>query len=132
VWGGPFSVTQSFNYSQYQNYLTNVGAFGPSASFYGTYDQGGNVSEWNDLLGASGTVRGQRGGNWSGSGGINIYSSGGSAEFEPSFSAPYTGFRLASPVSVSVPEIDPAGIGSVLALVTGALGLLERRRLKAA
>ena len=30
----------------------------------------------------------------------------------------------------SVPEIDPAGMGSVLALVTGALGLLERRRLK--
>ena len=31
----------------------------------------------------------------------------------------------------SVPEIDPAGMGTVLALVTGALGLLERRRLKA-
>jgi hypothetical protein len=29
-----------------------------------------------------------------------------------------------------VPEIDPAGMGSVLALVTGALGLLDRRRLK--
>lgn len=28
----------------------------------------------------------------------------------------------------AVPEIDPAGMGSVLALVTGALGLLERRR----
>jgi hypothetical protein len=34
--------------------------------------------------------------------------------------------------SSAVPEIDPAGIGSVLALVTGALGLLERRRLKTA
>ena len=32
----------------------------------------------------------------------------------------------------SVPEIDPNSIGSVLALVLGALGLLERRRLKAA
>lgn len=28
----------------------------------------------------------------------------------------------------TVPEIDPAGLGSVLALVTGSLGLLERRR----
>lgn len=27
-----------------------------------------------------------------------------------------------------VPEIDPAGMGSVMALVTGALGLVERRR----
>ncbi len=33
--------------------------------------------------------------------------------------------------TLAVPEIDPAGMGSVLALVTGALGLLERRRLKA-
>jgi len=32
--------------------------------------------------------------------------------------------------SSPVPEIDPAGMGSVLALVTGALGLTERRRLK--
>jgi len=30
----------------------------------------------------------------------------------------------------AVPEIDPAGMGSVLVLVTGALGLLEHRRLK--
>jgi hypothetical protein len=28
----------------------------------------------------------------------------------------------------AVPEIDPAGMGSVMALITGALGLLERRR----
>ena len=34
--------------------------------------------------------------------------------------------------SAPVPEIDPAGMGSVLALVAGALGLLERRRLKTA
>jgi hypothetical protein len=32
----------------------------------------------------------------------------------------------------SVPEIDPNSLGSILALVAGALGLLERHRLKAA
>jgi hypothetical protein len=32
--------------------------------------------------------------------------------------------------SALVPEIDPAGIGSVAALVIGALSLFERRRLK--
>jgi len=32
--------------------------------------------------------------------------------------------------AATVPEIDPAGIGSVLALATGGLALLERRRLK--
>jgi hypothetical protein len=33
-------------------------------------------------------------------------------------------------LSAPVPEIDPSGLGSVLALLTGTLGLLERRRLK--
>jgi hypothetical protein len=42
------------------------------------------------------------------------------------------GFRLArSGASTSaVPEIGPNSLGSVLTLVVGALGLLERRRLK--
>jgi hypothetical protein len=37
-----------------------------------------------------------------------------------------------APSTSSVPEIDPNSLGSVLALVLGSLGLLERRRLKAA
>lgn len=37
-----------------------------------------------------------------------------------------------SPVASGVPEIDPTNLGSILALVLGALGLLERRWLKAA
>lgn len=40
-------------------------------------------------------------------------------------------FQLASPASPApIPEIDPAGIGSVLALVAGAFALLARRRLR--
>ncbi len=48
------------------------------------------------------------------------------------FPSTTTGGWVIGTVSAPVPEIDPAGIGSVLALVTGALGLLERRRLKTA
>ena len=44
---------------------------------------------------------------------------------------PNGSFVIASASPSSVPEIDPAGFGSVLALVTGALGLVERRRPKA-
>jgi hypothetical protein len=47
---------------------------------------------------------------------------------------PYVSLLLLNAVptpSSAVPEIDPAGFGSVAALVTGALGLIERRRLKA-
>ena len=42
----------------------------------------------------------------------------------------YDPFTLRADLA-AVPEIDPAGFGSVLALVSGALGVLERRRLKA-
>lgn len=111
--------------------VTTVGTNGgPSA--YGIYDMSGNVREWNDLDGTAGSSRGLRRGGWS-DGALNLSSS---SRFTaaPSNETTVIGFRLASPVSgpSPVPEIDPAGMGSVLALVTGAVGLLERRRLKIA
>lgn len=121
-----YSVTQSPSYDHTQNYLTDVGAFSGSASFYGTFDQSGNVLQWNDLNGITGLLRGFRGGNWyDGSGPFDISSSFSYSDF-PSLEDRYLGFRLASPI----PEIAPNSLGSVLALVLGALGLLERRRLK--
>jgi len=110
--------------------VTTVGTNG-GASFYGAFDMSGNVVEWNDLTGAAGSYRGDRGGDWNSP--LAFYlSSSFRDEFDPSGKYFNFGFRLASPVSSPVPEIDPAGMGSVLALVTGALGLLERRRLKVA
>lgn len=44
------------------NALTEVGAFNLAGSFYGTFDQGGNVIEWNDAV--IGSARGWRGGTW--------------------------------------------------------------------
>jgi len=43
--------------------LTNVGAYGLSDSPYGTYDQGGNVWEWNEEI-VFGSARELRGGEW--------------------------------------------------------------------
>jgi formylglycine-generating enzyme len=129
----PYSVTQSSDYYASQNYLTDVGAFSNSASFYGTFDQSGNVFQWNDLDGAASSFRGLRGGLWN----YNIaylLSSFSRDTFPTSNEADIGGFRLASPFSgpAPVPELDPAGMGGVLALLGGALGLLERRRLKTA
>jgi formylglycine-generating enzyme required for sulfatase activity len=91
---GVYSVTQSASYSSRQNYLTDVGAFTNSASYYGTFDQSGNVFQWNDLDGTAGS--GSRGGNWSNT----PFSLSSSARFtnDPSFEFGSIGFRLASPV----------------------------------
>ena len=126
--GEVFSVTQSATYDGSQNYLTDVGAFTSSGSFYGTFDQSGNVSQWNDLdgLAPSGSSRGLRGGFWGNFGPIDVSSSG-SFLADPSYYGANVGFRLASPVS-AVPEIDPNGLSAALGLIVGGLGLLERRR----
>ena len=128
---GVFSVTQFGSYQLFENYLTDVGAFSGSASFYGTFDQSGNVLQWNDLDGTAGSSRGLRGGSWQN--GEQPIGSSFTNPQDPSIAGSLIGFRLAGPVSSSaVPEIDPAGMGSILALVSGALCLLERRRLKTA
>ncbi len=110
--------------------VTTVGTNG-GASAYGAFDMSGNLYEWNDLTGAAGSSRGLRGGDYSST--ASFVSSSFGVTFSASTQTENIGFRLASEVnSAPVPEIDPAGMGSVLALVTGAFGLLERRRLKAA
>jgi formylglycine-generating enzyme required for sulfatase activity len=130
--GAGYSVTQSTTYNANQNYLTDVGAFSGSGSFYNTFDQSGMVYQWNDLDGTTGSSRGLRGGFWSYNFPFSLSSSYGYSS-APSFGDESIGFRLASPLGASsVPEIAPHSLGSVLALVMGSLGLLERRQLKAA
>ncbi|MCW5954205.1 MAG: SUMF1/EgtB/PvdO family nonheme iron enzyme, partial [Propionibacteriaceae bacterium] len=59
-----YSVTQEATLDPGQNYLSDVGAFRASASYYGTFDQTGNVWEWTDRDGRSGPYRVIRGGGW--------------------------------------------------------------------
>jgi len=127
---GVYSVTQVGGpIDPNQNYLTDVGAFSGSGSFYGTFDQSGNVYQWNDLDGAAGSSRGLRGGNWKAGSAFNLSSSF-SNSVDPSLENNVIGFRLASPVSgpSGVPEIDPNGLSAALGLIAAGLGLLERRR----
>ncbi len=84
------------NYDRAIGHATDVGSFSGSGSFYGTFDQSGNVWQWNDLDGAAGSSRGLRGGGWY-SDSYDMSSSGGSGG-DPSAVGSIIGFRLASPV----------------------------------
>jgi len=98
--------------------VTTVGSAGPdSASFYGTFDQGGNVWEWTQQRQASLGQRILRGGGWDGSEANMRSANGGS--FDPAMGLANLGFRLAS----HVPEP-----GAVAILVVGAPLLARRRR----
>jgi formylglycine-generating enzyme required for sulfatase activity len=94
ILGINFSVTQVATLSATQNYLTNVGAFTGSASYYGTYDQNGNLYQWNDLDGAASAYRGVRGSMWFA--GSQAAQSILYAGYTPSHSGLDVGFRLAS------------------------------------
>jgi hypothetical protein len=93
-------VTGSTSISGSQNYLTDVGAYSSSYSYYGTFDQGGNVYEWNEALIT--VNRGIRGSAWSigGTGGLTA-SDRNSAP--TALEVQYIGFRVASVASIPEP-----------------------------
>ena len=122
--GAGYSVTQTTSYDGNQNYLTDVGAFSGSGSFYGTFDQSGNVLQWNDLDGTSGSSRRVRGGVWSFPDPFYLSSSSSISE-NPSFESDGIGFRLASPVPVPEPSTYAMALAG---LACGGYSLFRRRR----
>ncbi len=127
-YNGVYSVTQSASYSSSQNYLTDVGAFTNSESFYGTFDQSGNVYQWNDLdgLAASGSSRGVRGGAWISD--AFFLSSSDRVTDAPSVKSDLSGFRLASPVAVPEPSTWAMGLAG---MACAGWGAWRRRRARA-
>ena len=94
--------------------VTTVGSAG-AASFYGTFDQGGNVWEWNDAV--IGSSRGMRGGSW---GNFDSFLASSSRYYDgPSVEVDYMGFRVAS-----VPEPSCW----ILTILASGLMLTRRKR----
>lgn len=99
-------------------YRTIVGEFELSDSPYGTFDQGGNVFEWNQTAVTS-SSRGGRGGSF-----IPAWSSAMLASYRlwdaPATENGHVGFRMAGSV---IPEPS-----TLLLLCLGSLAMLRRRR----
>ena len=100
--------------------LTNVGAYIASDSPYGTFDQGGNLWEWNEAL-ISGVFRGVRGGSFGDSSSlllasfrINAFPAGEDADI---------GFRVAM-----VPEPSSFVLAALGLIGLVAYGWRQRRR----
>lgn len=100
-YNGGYAVSQSATYSTTQQYLTAAGAFSLAKSFYGTFDQGGSIWEWNDTVIGSG--RGIRGGSWANDE-TQLRSSGRSSS-TPTTQVSSVGFRIAI-----VPEPTAGGL----------------------
>ncbi len=110
-------ATSEANYGNTVGSVTDVGTYSQDPSYYGTFDQGGNVWEWNDAV-INGDSRGLRGSSW-----LEIYES-----------------LLTSPVrSLSYPSDEDTGVGFrivnvpeptswVLTMLAGGVILVRRKR----
>ena len=113
------NYNQGADWNSQNGNVTTVGSAAAN-NYFGTADQGGNVSEWNDAV--SGSSRGYRGGAFS-FGGFGLLASDRST-VAPSSEFNIIGFRVASRSIAAVPE--PSGLLTTAALVASSL-LLRRR-----
>lgn len=111
-----FAVTGSDDLDFNQNYLTDVKAYIFTTSPYGTFDQGGNVMEWNEAV-IDGYARGLGGGSWNSYSDALLASTRGYHP-SPTDEDPNIGFRVAT-----VPEPS-----TMLLLIVAAVGILGMRR----
>ncbi len=132
---GIAAVTQASTYDHLQNYLTDVGAFTGSDSFYGTFDQGGNAWEIvidptpgvgevdSQILRGGGWVSNDTSAQWTRN---HLYGWGGEDDSIFPWDSPgYAGFRLSYIQPVPEPSsLVLAGVG----MSGGFLWHLRRRR----
>lgn len=119
-----YAVSGNLSFPTNTNPFTDVGAYTDAASPYGTFDQNGNVYEWNEAVidvvefGMTVSQRGIRGGSWIGD---SIFlRSDSRSSFGPTSAGGALGFRVAT---TAVPEP-----GTLLVWAVGIAGLLLRRR----
>jgi formylglycine-generating enzyme required for sulfatase activity len=104
--------------------LTDVGSYTGAASPYGTFDQGGNVREWNEAI-TSGSNRGLRGGAFNNTA-ATLAASFRTLGINPATGGLVVGFRVASrQFPQGIPSLGPLGL---LVVAAGLLGFRVYRR----
>ncbi|MEY5019452.1 MAG: hypothetical protein RLZ22_540 [Verrucomicrobiota bacterium] len=113
-------TTEDANYDWSIASSTDVGTYSGAPSMYGTFDQGGNVWEWNDAV-IFDSMRGLRGGSWGDDGSSVVGNLGSSFRFyyDSWDDRNNVGFRLAS-----IPE--PSSL--VLTMLASGMMLTRRKR----
>ena len=109
-------TTADANYNNSGGSTTNVGTYSSDPSSYGTFDQGGNVWEWNDEV-IDSSSRWLRGGSFNNNE-SNLRASY-RVNYDPTFENNRVGFRVAS-----VPE--PTSL--LLTMLAGGVMLARRKR----
>jgi formylglycine-generating enzyme required for sulfatase activity len=112
-----YAVTGSTSFNSAQNYLTDVGAYASTLGPYGTFDQAGNVWEWNETL-HFGSFRGSLGGSWVSVSSLLHASSPG--VMNPSNADDGMGFRVAT-----IPIPEPT---TICLLVLANVSMFPRRK----
>lgn len=109
-----YATARSSNFPGTANYqndvgaLTDVGTYSDYASYYGTFDQAGNVKEWNDTI-VNTTKRIERGGAYNNT--INIQKSSTRQNSPPDSEGSSVGFRISSLDAVPEPSTYAALFG---------------------
>ena len=117
----PGSTPNTANCNGVGNVPTDVGSYTGSASPYGTFDQGGNVWEWNEAI--IGSYRGLRAGCFDFPG--SYLKASNPLEASPTSEYLDVGLRVASPGPPPVPALGPMGL---LLVAAGLLGFGAYRR----
>ena len=114
--------TDDANYNDSVGNTTAVGSYN-RPSYYGTFDQGGNVLEWNDTI-VSASNRGLRAGSFVSN--VNtLQSSRRDFGFNPTSEFDFVGFRVSSLSRANLPE--PSSYAAICGLLGLGLALTRRR-----
>jgi formylglycine-generating enzyme len=114
-------TTADANYNNTVGTVTDVGTYSGDASYYGTFDQGGNVSEWTDAI-VRARSRVRLGGTFDGNDG-NLQSSFRPTPY-PTSESEVNGFRVSSLATI-IPE--PSAYAAIFGSLALAIAIVRRR-----